>query len=107
MVRGGFAGGAEVERRFSGRETRPLRERREIGRVCRRCGGGWEIVLRQSLRLPIRADTSLYTREARGAAAPEGGIGRGGRQNGGGRSMIAPTFDGGNVADSPEGNWNS
>ena len=80
--------------------------------------GGWadspggvvrigEVLLRQSLRLPIRADTSLYTREARGAAAPEGGIGRGGRQNGGGRSMIAPTFDGGNVADSPEGHWNS
>ena len=36
--------------------------------------------------------TAPLTRGALGAAAPEGGIGRGGRQNGGGRSMIAPTY---------------
>ena len=97
------AGLPEVRRwmgRFSGRGTRPLRERREIGRVCRRCGGGWEVVLRQSLRLPFRADTSLYTREARGAAAPEEGFGCGGGRRLCGRSMIAPTYTTGNVTNS-------
>ena len=73
---------------------------REIGRVCRRCGGGWEVVLRQSLRLPVRADTSLYTREARGAAAPEEGFGCGGGRRLCGRSMIAPTYTTGNVTNS-------
>ena len=69
-------------------------------RIRRRCGGGWEIVLRQSLRLPVRADTSLYTREARGAAAPEEGFGCGGGRRLCGRSMIAPTYTTGNVTNS-------
>ena len=37
---------------------------REVERICRGVVRVREIVLRQSLRLPIRADTSLYTREA-------------------------------------------
>ena len=59
-----------------------------------------EALLRQSLRLPIRADTSLYTREARGAAAPEEGFGCGGGRRLCGRSMIAPTYTTGNVTNS-------
>ena len=51
----------------------------EIERVCRRMGQIWEIVLRQSLSQKSKIfDSSLYTREAWGAAAPEGGFGCGG-----------------------------
>ena len=58
----GVRGGREV---FGTGDPSPTRGR-EVGRIRRGVGQIREIVLRQSLRLPVRADTSLYTREALG-----------------------------------------